>query len=133
MPAPTSRKRTQRLRRYWDRHARTYDQQIAFWERHLFADGRRWVCSQAIGDVLEVAIGTGRNLAHYPTGIRLTGIEFSPEMLRLARRRPGGSAGRSTCAWATPRRWSCPTARSTRWCAPCRCAPSPTSGKRSPR
>ena len=42
--------------------------------------------SQATGDVLEVAIGTGRNLPFYPEGIRLTGTDFSPAMLELARR-----------------------------------------------
>jgi ubiquinone/menaquinone biosynthesis C-methylase UbiE len=86
MPRQPSDKRAQRLRRYWDKHARTYDNQMAFWERRLFTDGRHWVCSQATGEVLEVAIGTGRNLGHYPDGIRLTGIEFSPAMLELARR-----------------------------------------------
>jgi ubiquinone/menaquinone biosynthesis C-methylase UbiE len=86
MPRQPSDKRAQRLRRYWDKHAHTYDRQVAFWERRLFADGRHWVCSQATGDVLEVAIGTGRNLPYYPEGIRLTGIEFSPAMLELARR-----------------------------------------------
>jgi ubiquinone/menaquinone biosynthesis C-methylase UbiE len=86
MPSQAGEERARRLRRYWDRHARTYDKQIAFWERHLFADGRRWACSQASGEVLEVAIGTGRNLPHYPTDVRLTGIEFSPAMLELARR-----------------------------------------------
>jgi ubiquinone/menaquinone biosynthesis C-methylase UbiE len=35
---------------------------------------------------LEVAIGTGRNLPYYPPGIRLTGVDFSPAMLQLARR-----------------------------------------------
>jgi ubiquinone/menaquinone biosynthesis C-methylase UbiE len=79
--------RTDRLRRYWDRHARSYDKQMAFMERRLFGDGRQWICSQASGDVLEVAIGTGRNLGFYPEGIRLTGIEFSPAMLELARGR----------------------------------------------
>jgi ubiquinone/menaquinone biosynthesis C-methylase UbiE len=79
--------RTQRLRRYWDRHARSYDKQMTFWERRLFGDGRQWVCSQATGDVLEVAIGTGRNLPLYPDGIRLTGVDFSPQMLQLAKRR----------------------------------------------
>jgi ubiquinone/menaquinone biosynthesis C-methylase UbiE len=86
MPSQVSDKRAARLRRYWDNHARNYDKQIAFWERRLFADGRQWVCAQAEGDVLEVAIGTGRNLPHYPEGVRLTGIEFSPGMLELARR-----------------------------------------------
>jgi ubiquinone/menaquinone biosynthesis C-methylase UbiE len=95
MPAwwPLSRTRTgrpdqsERLRRYWDKHARSYDRQMAFFERVLFGDGRHWVCSQATGDVLEVAIGSGRNLPLYPKSIRLTGIDFSPEMLQLARRR----------------------------------------------
>ena len=82
-----SGRQAERQRRYWDRHARTYDQQIAVWERRLFADGRQWICSQASGDVLEVAIGTGRNLPHYPRDVRLTGVEFSPAMLELARRR----------------------------------------------
>ena len=86
MPNQVSDKRAQQLRRYWDKHARNYDRQMAFWERRLFGDGRRWVCAQATGDVLEVAIGTGRNLPYYPDGIRLTGIEFSPAMLELARR-----------------------------------------------
>jgi ubiquinone/menaquinone biosynthesis C-methylase UbiE len=85
MPGQVSEQRARRLRRYWDKHARNYDQQMAFWERRLFADGRQWVCDQADGEVLEVAIGTGRNLAFYPKDLRLTGIEFSPEMLKLAR------------------------------------------------
>jgi ubiquinone/menaquinone biosynthesis C-methylase UbiE len=86
MSTQASDKRTQRLRRHWDKHARNYDRQMAFWERRLFGDGRQWVCAQAAGDVLEVAIGTGRNLPFYPEGIRLTGVDFSPAMLELARR-----------------------------------------------
>jgi ubiquinone/menaquinone biosynthesis C-methylase UbiE len=84
MPRQVSDRRAQRLRRYWDKHARTYDKQTAFWERRLFGDGRQWVCAQATGEVLEVAIGTGRNLPYYPPGIRLTGIDLSPAMLELA-------------------------------------------------
>jgi ubiquinone/menaquinone biosynthesis C-methylase UbiE len=60
---------------------------MTFFDRVLFADGREWACSQARGEVLEIAVGTGRNLAHYPAGTRLTGIELSPEMLAIARRR----------------------------------------------
>src|SRR6266511_5666494 len=86
MSMNASDKRARRLRRYWDRHARNYDKQMAFWERRLFGDGRQWVCAQATGDVLEVAIGTGRNLPFYAQGIRLIGVDFSPAMLQLARR-----------------------------------------------
>ena len=78
--------RSERLRRYWDKQAPKYDKQVAFLERWLVGDGRHWVCSQATGDVLEVAIGTGRNLPFYPGSIRLTGTDFSPAMLELARR-----------------------------------------------
>ena len=78
---------TERLRRYWDKHASGYDREMAFLERMLFPDGRAWVCSQVTGDVLEVAIGTGRNLPFYPAEVHLTGVEFSPAMLDLARQR----------------------------------------------
>jgi ubiquinone/menaquinone biosynthesis C-methylase UbiE len=37
--------------------------------------------------VLEVAVGTGRNLPFYPDGVRLSGVELSSEMLAIARRR----------------------------------------------
>ncbi|MBV8733787.1 MAG: class I SAM-dependent methyltransferase [Solirubrobacterales bacterium] len=76
---------TTRVRGYYDRTASKYDRQIRLFERILFGDGRQWVCSQASGDVLEIAVGTGRNLRYYPHEVRVTGIELSPEMLELAR------------------------------------------------
>jgi ubiquinone/menaquinone biosynthesis C-methylase UbiE len=81
------RPRTQRWQRYWDRKARSYDREIAFFDRRLFKDSRQWVCGQASGAVLEVAVGTGLNLPHYPEGVRLTGIDYSSAMLALARDR----------------------------------------------
>ena len=42
---------------------------------------------RAVGRTLEVAIGTGLNLAHYPPGVRLTAVDLTPEMLAIARRR----------------------------------------------
>ena len=87
MPSPAER--DERLRRYWDKHAGAYDPSMDFFDRHLFRDSRDWVCSRASGAVLEVAIGTGLNLVHYPAGVRLTGVEWSPAMLDIARRRAG--------------------------------------------
>jgi len=83
---PTLEQR-RRWRHYWDRQVRGYDRQMGFMDRVLFGDTRQGVCAQATGRVLEVAIGTGLNLRHYPDGIDLTGIELSPAMLELARRR----------------------------------------------
>src|SRR6266566_2831247 len=62
-----------RLRRYWDRHARPYDRQMGFFDRHLFAGSRDWIYPGPLGRVLEVAVGTGLNLAHYPDEVQLTG------------------------------------------------------------
>jgi ubiquinone/menaquinone biosynthesis C-methylase UbiE len=86
--ADTARE-TERVRRLMDKQAPRYDRQMNFFDRVLFASGREWACSKASGDVLEVAVGSGRNLEFYPEGTALTAIEFSPEMLALARQRAG--------------------------------------------
>jgi ubiquinone/menaquinone biosynthesis C-methylase UbiE len=78
---------TERVRRIQDKGAPRYDQQMRFFDRVLFEGGREWACSKAQGSVLELALGTGRNLPHYPADIELTGIELSPEMLAIAKRR----------------------------------------------
>lgn len=78
---------TARVRRRYDAIAPNYDRFIGVAEKLFFGDGRRWVCSQARGDVLDIAIGTGRNLPFYPADIRLAGVELSPAMLAIARRR----------------------------------------------
>jgi ubiquinone/menaquinone biosynthesis C-methylase UbiE len=76
-----------RLRGKWNKYAPRYDRDIGFCERMLFGGGREWVCARASGEVLEVAVGTGRNLPFYPESVRLTGIDFSPAMLDIARAR----------------------------------------------
>jgi ubiquinone/menaquinone biosynthesis C-methylase UbiE len=78
---------TERVRRVQDKQAPNYDRQIGVFERVLFGGGREWVCSQARGKVLELACGTARNLSFYPTDVELTGVELSPEMLRIGRER----------------------------------------------
>jgi SAM-dependent methyltransferase len=78
---------TARQRRVWDKMAPAYDKQIALFERIQFGGGREWVCSRAFGSVLEVAIGTGRNLPFYPAEAHITGIELSPAMLAITRQR----------------------------------------------
>jgi ubiquinone/menaquinone biosynthesis C-methylase UbiE len=85
-PAPTSSE-SQRVRDIFEREAPKYDRQISFFEKVLFGGGREWVCSQADGEVLEIAAGTGRNLSFYPPSVRLTMTEFTPAMLEIARQR----------------------------------------------
>ena len=78
---------TERVLGLYEKEARKYDREMNFFDRLLFAGGREWVCSQAAGDVLEIGIGTGRNLPHYRADVSLIGIELSPAMLEIARAR----------------------------------------------
>jgi ubiquinone/menaquinone biosynthesis C-methylase UbiE len=86
-PQRDSVSETERVREVQDKQAGGYDRQMNFFDRVLFRGGREWACSHAAGEVLEIAVGTGRNLPHYPAGVKLTAIEFSPEMLEIAHRR----------------------------------------------
>ena len=82
-----TRKETDRVRRVQDKGAPKYDREMDFFDRILFKGGREWACSRAQGQVLEIAVGTGRNLPHHRDDIELTGIELSPQMLEIAKQR----------------------------------------------
>ena len=100
--APADRTRANEIkRRVYAKEAPKYDREADFVERRLFGtEHRGWACSKATGDTLEVAIGTGLNLGHYPTDVRLIGLDLSPEMLALAETRAkemGRKIGRASC------------------------------------
>lgn len=73
------------IRRLYEQEAPIYDRVMRVWERILLGGAREWVGRRAHGDVLEIAVGTGRNLPYYAPDIRLTGIDLSPDMLALAK------------------------------------------------
>lgn len=78
------------VREVYDRFARWYDwleivpELLGTWAL------RRELMRRARGRVLEVAVGTGRNLPHYPPGTEVVGVDFSVEMIRRARDRAAG-------------------------------------------
>jgi len=78
---------TAKVLRTYEKSAPTYDKKIASFERGLFRGGREWIGTRAQGRILDVAIGTGRNLPHYPPDATVTGIDLSPAMLEIARQR----------------------------------------------
>lgn len=54
----------------------------------------RAVCALSPESVLEVGVGTGLALRHYPAAAAVTGIDLSAEMIEIARGRLGGLRGR---------------------------------------
>ncbi len=80
---------TDEARLIYDRHAGTYD--ICSLPMELMAGtARRQELFQGLkpGDsVIEIGVGTGRNIPHYPDNIQVTAIDFSERMLDNAKRR----------------------------------------------
>ena len=48
---------------------------------------RRRLLHRASRRVLEIAVGTGKNLRYYPEGCQITAVDLSPAMLEIARKR----------------------------------------------
>jgi ubiquinone/menaquinone biosynthesis C-methylase UbiE len=71
----------------WNRSAPDYDGWMRVYDRVMLRDGRSWVASQAVGTVLEVAVGTGLNLPLYSDEVSLVGVDASPGMLARAQDR----------------------------------------------
>jgi ubiquinone/menaquinone biosynthesis C-methylase UbiE len=73
------------LQRKWDRASRWYDLATIALEALVFRRLRSRLLKSAGGRVLEVAAGSGTNLAHYPGGLDITAVDLSPSMLLRAR------------------------------------------------
>jgi SAM-dependent methyltransferase len=88
-PTPAERARWNAVkRRIYAKEAAKFGCETDFFERRVLGiEHRGWACSQARGDTLEVAIGTGLNLPHYPSEVRLTGLDLTPETLAVAEAR----------------------------------------------
>lgn len=68
------------------RIARFYDLLDLPFERWRYAPLRRELFRGLTGSILDAGVGTGRNMAYYPPGSRVTGIDLSGDMLARARR-----------------------------------------------
>lgn len=75
------------LQRKYDRAARWYDPAETLLGWLGLGRLRHKLLRKASGDVLEVAVGTGKNLPYYPRGCNVTATDLSPEMLTVARKR----------------------------------------------
>ncbi len=79
---------TERTRRRYDRLAFLYDFLEAPVEWFRFRSWRAGLTRRILGPrVLEVGVGTGKNLAHYPEGFRFSAIDISRRMIKPARKK----------------------------------------------
>ena len=78
--------RLEKIRRSFDRGAGAYDRWMGMTERVLH-EARRTIGTRVTGRVLDVGVGTGRSLEHYPADVIVDGIDLSPEMMARARAR----------------------------------------------
>lgn len=76
----TTRRRYQRLSRFYDRMEAMQERRYFPWRRKLWSlvSGSR---------VLEVGVGTGKNMEFYPPGLEVIAIDLTPGMLERANRR----------------------------------------------
>ena len=83
----TNEKMTERTRARYQRIAPIYDSMETMSERR-FRTWRPQVWSLVQGPkVLEVGVGTGKNMSYYPQGLAITAIDLTPGMLERAKTR----------------------------------------------
>ncbi len=76
-----------RTERKYDRFSKLYDLMEKPIEKFKFSHLREKIDTVIEGKVLEVGIGTGKNIPYYPEGITVTGIDFSKGMIEKAQKR----------------------------------------------
>jgi len=83
-PLTIDLKATEKTRARYQRIAPVYDLMEVFSERRYF-DWRNRLWAMIRGNsILEVGVGTGKNMPFYPEGVHITGIDLTPGMLDRA-------------------------------------------------
>ena len=81
-------KETQKIKKRYDRYSYIYDCVECPCEIFSFKNYRKRILSEVQGKVLEIGVGTGKNLPYYNFNkIEYTGIDFSEKMLAKANKR----------------------------------------------
>lgn len=76
---------TKQIKKRYDRIAKYFDSLERPMGTRGFAKWRKELVQQATGKTLEVGVGTGKNISHYPENVNLTVIDFSKNMLEKAK------------------------------------------------
>lgn len=78
---------TAQVKNRYNKIARYYDKAEFLVENMYFKKIRKETLSKLQGDILEIGIGTGKNIPYYNRQVKLTGIDISPEMLEKAKQK----------------------------------------------
>ena len=79
-------KNAKTIKRY-NRYSYFYDLFDSLTENSLFKKWRREIITRLKGKVLEIGVGTGKNLEYYNNEVQVTAIDFTPKMLGKARKK----------------------------------------------
>jgi len=80
----------------WDGAARLFDVLGGFGTERRWHDDKKRLFSKMHGKILFLAVGTGLDIACFPPGHDITGIDISPKMLEKAEPRARAYDGRMT-------------------------------------
>lgn len=80
----------------WDSAAIAYDFVGAFGEERRWRPHKTRLFSAMEGKILFLAVGTGLDIASFPPGQQITGIDISPKMLEKAAPRAAAYPGKMT-------------------------------------
>lgn len=75
-----TRRRYQRISRFYDLMETMAETRYHPWREKLWAE-------VTVNEVLEIGVGTGKNMPYYPAGAHITGIDLTPGMLERAQRK----------------------------------------------
>lgn len=80
---------TDKIKARYNRVAKVFDYMESHMQNMIPSDFTDKAFSKLYGKVLEVGVGTGRNLPYYPQGCEVTAIDFSSKMLEIAKKNIG--------------------------------------------
>ncbi len=78
---------TEKIKKRYNRVSKVYDLLESPMEWMVFEDWRIEIAKELEGKVLEVGVGTGKNIPYYPEDVDVTAIDFSDKMLAKARKK----------------------------------------------
>ncbi len=80
-------KQTLKVQKKYDRISYFYDFLENIIEKSRFSKWRKELLKNLKGNILEIGVGTGKNLKYYNKNAKITGIDISPKMLERAKKK----------------------------------------------